>query len=302
MILSSPTSSAPSFSSLYLVRDRIEQAIAQSISCLGEKNKLRDACEFALTSNGKRIRPLIVMLVAEALGHGLSVVESALLVEYFHTASLIIDDLPAMDNEEMRRGRPTVHKIYGEPVAILASYALMTAAFEKIAKNAHAMRESGLPFARQSDRASLIALEAVAKCGGIQGATGGQFFDLFPKTISLESIKELIYKKTVTLFEGSFVLGWVFGGGDFSLLPLIKQTAYHMGFAFQIADDISDIKEDEKKRKTVNIVSFLGLERSLILFQEEMEKMMSSMQSLGLFSASFEKLAEQLYKSVAKAK
>ena len=133
-------------SHFFFHRDRIEQEIARSILCFGEKTKLRDACEYALTNGGKRFRPLIVILIAEALGNGLNVFEAALSVEFFHTASLVADDLPCMDNDDERRDKPSLHKVYGEAIALLASYALITAAFEKIYSNVSVMRESPPPF------------------------------------------------------------------------------------------------------------------------------------------------------------
>jgi len=129
---------------------------------LGEKTKLRDACEYALKSGGKRFRPLLVLLVAEALGNNLNVLDAALSVEFFHTASLIVDDLPCMDNEEERRSQPTLHKIYGESIALLSSYALICAAFEKIHTNTTTMRES--TFRETADAAGMLALENATRC------------------------------------------------------------------------------------------------------------------------------------------
>ncbi|MBI3237198.1 MAG: polyprenyl synthetase family protein [Chlamydiales bacterium] len=230
-----------SSSNFFFHRDRIEQEIAKSIVAFGEKTKLRDACEYALTNGGKRFRPLIVLFIAEALGHGLNVYPAALSVEFFHTASLIADDLPCMDNDEERRDKPSLHKVYGESIALLASYALITAAFEKIHVNGSIMREASPPFSQFSDKACVLALESASYCSGILGATGGQFFDLFPPNQHLETIKQVIYKKTVTLFEVSFVLGWVFGGGDITKLERVKKAAYHFGMAFQTADDLGDL-------------------------------------------------------------
>jgi len=285
-----------SSSHFFFHKDRIEQEIAKSILCFGEKTKLRDACEYALTNGGKRIRPLIVFLIAEALGHDLPVHEAALSVEFFHTASLIVDDLPSMDNDDERREKPSLHKVYGEAIAILASYALMTAGFEKIHKNASLLKEVGAPFSSFADRACMICLESATRCAGILGATGGQFLDLFPSHYSLEVIKEVIYKKTVTLFEVSFVYGWVFGGGDLSLLDKVKKASYHLGMAFQIADDIGDIVQDEKKQKEISIVRLLGKERSLHLFNEEMEQLKKCLAELDLETPSFEKMQDLLVK------
>jgi geranylgeranyl diphosphate synthase type II len=280
-------------------RDKIEQEIAKSISSFGEKTKLRDACEYALTNGGKRFRPLIVLMIAEALGHGLNVYESALSVEFFHTASLIADDLPCMDNEDERRDKPTLHKVYGEAIALLASYALITAGFEKIYTNAVAMRESGSSFAHFSDRACAMALECATHCSGILGATGGQFLDLFPPHHNLETIRQVIYKKTVTLFEVSFVFGWVFGGGDPRLIDQVKKTAYHLGMAFQIADDLGDLAQDEKNQRDTNIAKFIGSDRALLVFEEEMNHFQKGLRELQLDTPSFEKMCAMLRASVA---
>jgi geranylgeranyl diphosphate synthase type II len=281
-------------SHFFFHRDRIEQEIAKSILCFGEKTKLRDACEYALTTSGKRFRPLIVIFVAEALGNGLNVYESALAVEFFHTASLIADDLPCMDNDDERREKPSLHKVYGEAIALLASYALITAAFEKIHSNAMVMQDSGAPFSHFSDKACTLALESATFCAGILGATGGQFLDLFPPNQNLDTIKQVIYKKTVTLFEVSFVFGWLFGGGDVSKLEKVKRAAYHFGLAFQIADDLGDLLQDEKKQREISIARLIGKERGLLLFDEEMRHFRAELLELGLLTPSFEKMCDIL--------
>lgn len=287
-------------SHFFFHKDRIEQEIAKSISFFGEKTKLRDACEYALTNGGKRLRPLIVQLVAEGLGHGLNVSDAALCVEFFHTASLIVDDLPCMDNDDERRNKPSVHKVYGEPIALLASYSLMTAGFERIYKNSQVMREAGPPFSTFSDRACVLALETATQCSGILGATGGQFLDLFPPNQQLETIYEVIYKKTVTLFEVSFVLGWLFGGGDLALLDKVKQMAYHLGIAFQVADDIGDIDQDEKNQGEINIVRLIGKERAIALFEEEMGQFQAHLRELELYTPSFEKMCGLIVKGIGR--
>jgi geranylgeranyl diphosphate synthase type II len=286
-------------SQFFFHKDKIEQEIAKSISFFGAKTKLRDACEYALTNGGKRLRPLIVLLVAEALGCGLNVCDAALAVEFFHTASLIVDDLPCMDNDDERRSKPSLHKVYGEPIALLASYALMTAGFERIHLGAQAMREAGPPFSTFSDRVCVLALEVASRCSGILGATGGQFLDLFPPNQNLETVYEVIYKKTVTLFEVSFVFGWLFGGGSLDLLSQVKQMAYHLGMAFQIADDIGDMMQDEKNQSEINIARLIGKERSLLLFEEEMANFQDHLKELNLYTPSFEKMCGLLIKTVS---
>lgn len=281
-------------SHFFFHRDKIEQEIAKSIMGFGEKTKLRDACEYALTNGGKRFRPLIVLLVAEGIGNGLNVYDAALSVEFFHTASLIADDLPCMDNEDERRGKPSLHKVYGEAIALLASYALMTAGFEKIYKNATVMREAGAPFSAYSDNACMIALETATRCAGILGATGGQFLDLFPPNQTLETVKQVIYKKTVTLFEAAFVFGWVYGGGDISKLDKVRKAAYHLGMAFQIADDIGDIAQDEKNQREISMAMLIGKDRALHVFDEEITQFRNHLTELNLLTPSFEKMSDLL--------
>lgn len=285
-----------SSSFFYFHKDRIEREIARSISGFGEKTALRDAVEYALCSGGKRFRPVIVLLIADALKHGLNVCDAALSVEFFHTASLIADDLPCMDDEEERRGKQALHKVFGETIALLSSYALITAAFAKIHQNTLVMSQASPPFSSYSASAGLIALESASRCAGILGASGGQFLDLYPPSHNLETVKQVIGKKTVTLFEVAFIFGWVFGGGDLDKVELLKKASAHFGFAFQIADDIADIQRDEKKQNEMNIARFLGRDRALALFQEELEKFKQLLRLLGLDTPSFEKLCAMLEK------
>ena len=275
-------------------KDQIEQEIAGCISRFGEKTKLRDACEYALTNGGKRFRPLIILMLAEALGNGLNVSNAALSVEFFHTASLIADDLPCMDNDDERRDKPTLHKVYGETIALLASYALITAAFEAIHKNTLIMKKSGHPFSENADRVCVLALESASKCSGILGATGGQFLDIFPPKPTVEAVKKVIYQKTVTLFEVSFVFGWLFSGGDIDKLEQIKKTAYHLGMAFQIADDLGDIIQDEKKQRDINMARLVGKERAFAIFQEEMASFEKNLVDLNINTPSFQKMSDML--------
>jgi geranylgeranyl diphosphate synthase type II len=281
-------------SNFYAHRDKIEQEIAKSILSLGEKTKLRDACEYALKSGGKRFRPLLVLMIAEALGNSLNVLDAALSVEFFHTASLIVDDLPCMDNEEERRSQPTLHKIYGESIALLSSYALICAAFEKIHTNTVRMREAEPPFREMADSAGILALEYATRCAGISGATGGQFHDIFPPNLTLETLRQVIYQKTVTLFEVSFVFGWLFGGGDPYRIDQVKKSAYHFGMAFQIADDLGDLTQDEKNQREINLAKHIGKERAFAVFEDELKLFKITLMELGLDTPSFKKMCDML--------
>lgn len=264
-----------------LIRERIERDF-------GAKTTLRDACEYALMNGGKRFRPALVLMIAKALGKGFDVADAALGVEYFHTASLIADDLPCMDDDDERRNKPSLHKVYGESVALLASYALIAAGYESLVKNTKIY-----PDASQSAQLCVLGLENAAHNTGILGATGGQLLDLYPVDDTLESYFEIIDKKTVTLFEISFVYGWIFGGGDVSRLGLVKSCAAHFGRAFQIADDIGDCEQD-RGNGAPNLANSVGLEKAMALFKSELELFEEDLGALGLRCEDLQALVQML--------
>lgn len=262
-----------------LYRSQIEDALREFIEQMGEKNRLRDACEYALLNGGKRLRPILVLLIADALGSEIDLMPAALSVEFFHTASLIADDLPCMDNDDMRRNRPSLHKVFGESVAVLASYALIAEGYGGIYRNS-----------QNSPESAVLCLEAATRCAGINGATNGQFLDLYPPNADLPTIKKVIYQKTVTLFEIAFIFGWLFGGGSSAKLPEVKRSAYHLGMAFQIADDLLD----EMEEGAINIAKICGREKASSLFEEEIEAFISSLKELGLWTETFQEIVEFL--------
>lgn len=274
--------------------EKVDQKILQSILDFGEKTKLRDACEYALMSGGKRFRPLIVILVAEALNCQLDVLDAALAVEFFHTASLIVDDLPCMDDDDQRREKPSTHKIYGESTALLASYSLMTAGFGKIHQNAEVLKNSSSIVSASSDAICTLALSTATRCAGILGATGGQFFDLFPPSYSLKTAQRIISQKTGALFEIAFAFGWLFGGGSVKQLKLVKKLAHHFGFAFQIADDLHDIKQDKQENPKLSIAHMLGPKKALEYFESELFSCLECLKKLELLTPSFESIIGML--------
>ncbi len=286
-------------SRLHFYRDQIEQAIAGSLVDFGERNELRDACEYALKSSGKRIRALQVLLIADALGNDLNAMEAALSVEFFHVASLIVDDLPCMDDGKKRHGRLPLHKVFGDAIALLASYSLISAAFGKIHQAVRRMEKHSSLFADQAASLGMVALGHAACCAGILGASGGQFCDLFVSPLNLESLKRTIYKKTITLFEVAFAFGWIFGGGSLVHFDKIKESAYHFGMAFQIADDINDMLEDSQNQLTNNIAIYMGKEKSYSLFKKELDSFRSSLLFLKIYTPSFEKMCTLLSQMVA---
>ena len=285
------------FFSLNSYRKRIDEKLADAVKEMGDPSPLRDACAYALLNGGKRLRPMLVYLIAEAMGRGRDVSVAALSVEYFHTASLIADDLPCMDDDDMRRNQPTLHKVFGESVALLASYTLVAAGYGAIYDASRRLKEQFPQESSQIDAITTSCLETVTRCAGLRGATHGQYLDLFPPDQSLETILTIIHRKTATLFEISFVLGWLFGGGSMLRLDAVKQCARHLGVVFQIADDIQDYMQD-KKSSSINIARILGVEKARERFNEELQELNQSLQSLGLWTEPFQQIAKQLSRSI----
>lgn len=263
----------------------IEGWIEESLSTFGPQTELREACAYALKNGGKRFRPAIVLMMAEALGQDKDVSDAGLAVEFFHTASLIADDLPCMDDEEERRGVPALHHAFSEATALLATYALIAAGYERIGLNG---RKTGAHLALP------LALENAAKNTGIRGATGGQFLDLHPPQLDEEALLDIIEKKTGALFELSFVSGWLFGGGEIAQLDKVKQAAQHFGMAFQIVDDIDDYREDVASGRAINVLSIMGKERAFAALNHAVSQLQHFLKDLNLDTPSFHGLTDYL--------
>ena len=252
--------------------------------------RLYESMKYSLSNGGKRFRPVLSILTAELLGYPAEkVLAYGAAVEFIHTYSLIHDDLPCMDNDDYRREKPSTHKVFGETVALLASYAMITEGFEMIHRSAQ-----GFP-----GEVGMLALASATKGSGLQGATGGQFYDLFPKGKALDDIREIIEMKTVTLFEVAFAFGWLFGGGDIRLLEEVKKAAYHFGMAFQIADDLDDLEQDNWNDETPNLALCLGQEQALFLLEGELNAFQSKMKKLQIMNPEFQQLLNLLKREQA---
>lgn len=267
---------------LDIYKERFERQLPKFIEQMGENGVLKEACAYALKSGGKRLRPILVLMIGEALGN-LDVMPAAFSAECFHTASLIADDLPCMDNDAMRRGLPTTHIAFGETAAVLASFTLMGAGYGGI-------HENGKKMALDGEKRAMICLGEAVRCAGLNGATQGQFLDLCPPDLKLETMQNIIYKKTVTLFEISFVFGWVFGGGDLEKITELKKCAYHLGTAFQIADDLDDVTQ----AKGMNFALALGREKAISYLEQEIASLEKKLKELHIWSPSFEYIVNSL--------
>ncbi len=245
----------------------------------GARNRLEEASLYALRNGGKRFRPMIVLSVAEALGNDADVSQAALSVELFHTASLIADDLPCMDDDSLRRNQPSVHKLYGQDIALLASFALIGEGYQAVLKNKK-LAESC--FADGEIRGTM-AIESLAYNNGLSGAPEGQFLDLYPpEEPDKQSLDEIFYQKTVIFFETAFLFGWLFGGGDLSLCSEVKEAARHFGMAFQIYDDFHDYEEDKAKGKKINYPVLLGKKKAAFFLKEHTNRCRELLQKSGL--------------------
>jgi geranylgeranyl diphosphate synthase, type II len=275
-------------SSLDKFKKKIEGEIEKYFCAVKEEGPLKKACLYSLSGKGKRLRPLLVLSVAEAVGKNWNVLPSAMAVEFFHTASLIVDDLPCMDDEAERREKPSLHRAFGENVALLASYSLISMGYENIGKNALFVKDSSF------GKRLVLALEEASRAAGIGGATSGQFFDLNLSKPTFKRICQIIYQKTITLFEVSFLLGWIFGGGDLFYAKQIKKSAFHLGMAFQIADDLKDLDEDLKRKNLKNVAAFLGKKKAQDLVKKEISLFVSSLKEMNLFTNTFQEIAQHL--------
>jgi len=213
-------------------------------------SELRKSMLYSATNGGKRFRPVLSLLVAELLGCSAEkVLPFATAVEMIHTYSLIHDDLPCMDNDDMRRGKPTNHKVYGEDFALLAGDALLTEAFMLIATN---YSENGFLIGRLT--------QMLSEAAGIRGMVGGQAIDLRAgeKQMTLEELTHLHRLKTGALIRLSVEGAAVIAGAKPSDIESIKKFGEGLGLAFQIADDVLD--HGEKDQDVRSFTGILGLE------------------------------------------
>ncbi len=219
----------------------VEEALQATLplSLDTEGTPLADAMRYTALAGGKRLRPILTLLSTETVGGSYrDAIPAGIAIELIHTYSLVHDDLPAMDDDEFRRGKPTNHKVYGEAQAILAGDALLTLAFEVLGKQIGYWQE---------DRARQVITE-IAIAAGYAGMVGGQAKDLVSegKRLSLEQLKDIHKKKTGALIRASVRSGAIIGGAKEEELNALTKFADNFGLAFQIVDDLLDLTGDEQ--------------------------------------------------------
>ena len=258
--------------SIEAVRLQVDRRLAELIPSPGaEPGRLGEAAHYALLAPGKRFRPLLTLLSAEAFGAPVGkALDVACAMEMVHAASLVLDDLPSMDDARLRRGRPTTHRVYGEADAILASVGLLTRAFGVIAAS------EGLPAEHRS-----VLVASLADAVGFSGLVAGQALDLAerntPRTVA--ELDALNHRKTGVLMMAAAEAGALIGGADPAARRELGEFARRIGLAFQIRDDLIDVegggdhigKDVGKDAGMTTVVSALGPRAALKAIETHLE-------------------------------
>ncbi|MHB8124082.1 MAG: polyprenyl synthetase family protein [Desulfitobacteriaceae bacterium] len=244
---------------------------------------LSKSMHYSLVGGGKRIRPVLALAAAESVGGNIQeILPAAVALELIHTYSLIHDDLPAMDNDDYRRGKLTNHKVFGEGYAVLAGDALLTYAFEILS--------SKLQFPAELQ---LSVLNEVAIAAGKIGMVGGQVADLDGegRNLTLAEIENIHKKKTGALLVVSARLGVILAGGNEEQVSALTRYAQALGLAFQIKDDILDIEGDSKtlgkpigsdqKLAKATYPSLMGLEEAKKYLHIQIVKALDAIETFG---------------------
>ncbi len=269
---------------------RVDSALDRWVPAESEDPSIiHRAMRYSLFAGGKRIRPLLAMAAAETVsghiedGPAAGIEDAACALELIHTYSLIHDDLPALDNDDLRRGRPTCHKVFGDAMAILAGDALLTLAFEALSK---------LPDVDAERRIRLVAELATAS-GTVGGMIGGQVNDLEgegqPPTASL--LESIHRAKTGALLRASVRMGAIYAGADEIQLAALTCFGEHIGLAFQIVDDVLDVEQPSEalgktagkdaQQQKITFPAVYGLERSRAMAEQERLAAHSALRAFG---------------------
>lgn len=250
---------------------------------LSQYKLIFESMEYSVKNGGKRVRPLLTLLFCDACGgEPRTALPFAQAVEFIHTYSLIHDDLPCMDNDDFRRGKPSNHKVYGEAFALLAGDGLLTAAFERISQ--------GCLEGLYDSSTAISGVSALSSLAGSRGMIGGQVIDLLNENnpeADFETLQLMDSLKTSALIEAACVLGCIAAGADEDKFNAARVFAQNIGLAFQIKDDILDVTSSlEKLGKLTGsdiqngkstYVTLLGVEKCQELVEKLTEEAMDSL-------------------------
>lgn len=273
-------------------RELIDSYLESYFSIPSEPFVLHEAMRYSLFAGGKRIRPILALASYEACGgNPKDIVPYATALELIHTYSLIHDDLPSMDNDDLRRGKPTNHKVFGEAMAILAGDALLTEAFLMLSNNPHS---SSL---KLSDLIKII--REVSLASGVHGMVGGQALDIFSENIEpdKDTLNFIHLHKTAALITASVRMGAILANIKEKKLKALTEYGTGIGLAFQIIDDILDIEGNAEelgktagsdiKMKKMTYPALCGTEKSR---QKAKDLISDAIDSLKIFSSEADQL------------
>jgi geranylgeranyl diphosphate synthase type II len=257
---------------------RVEAALASCMQAYGNAPAgLVDAMKYSLFAGGKRLRPALALGACEMIcGDYTPALPAACALEMIHTYSLIHDDLPCMDDDDLRRGRPTSHRQFDEATAILAGDALLTMAFFEISR---------------TGRADAVAV--LAEASGVEGMVGGQFYDMQAQGSAggLEHLQQIHACKTGALITAALRLGALFGGATEPQQAALTRYGHHLGMLFQITDDILDVTGDaavigkstgkDAQSEKMTYPSVVGLEQARTMAKEASDTACSALACFG---------------------
>lgn len=264
----------------------------------GHQRTIMDAMNYSLKAGGKRLRPILTLEACNIVGgNEADAIPFAVAIEMIHTYSLIHDDLPALDNDNLRRGKPTNHVVFGDDMAILAGDALLNYAFEIMLSNS---------IDKENPKKYLRAINEIAKSSGIYGMIGGQVVDVQSenKVISKEKLDYIHLNKTAAIIIGCMRAGAIIGDATEDELEKITKYGKNIGLSFQIVDDILDIVGDEAKlgKKVGSDIenhkstypSLLGIEKSKEIANELIKEAKNNIKDLQNNSSFLEGLANYI--------
>lgn len=281
-------------SNIDLYIEKIEKALMEAVPVLnGELSGVEEMLRYSLEGGGKRVRPLLCLEFCALAGEKPEkALAFACAVEFVHTYSLIHDDLPCMDNDDMRRGKPSSHKKFGEANALLAGDALLTHAFNLISS-------AGLDKTVSFEQSVKAAAE-LSRLSGIAGMIGGQYIDLkYENTpASLPVLLEMDTLKTAALIESACVMGLIAGGSHEEDIIYAREFARELGIAFQIKDDLLEALEDgessDEKNGKVTYVSLYGVEKAGELAAIHTRNALAALDHFGASAEEIRKITEGL--------
>lgn len=235
--------------------EQFDKALSNAFSYTDEfQEKIIESMKYSLYSGGKRVRPLFCMLTYLELSETKDLEEImpyAVAIELIHTYSLIHDDLPCMDNDDIRRGKPTNHKVYSDTIATLAGDALLNMSMEILVKNIDRLEDF------DSIKKATKAIKYIYNASGVNGMIGGQVIDIdYPKNALTKEITENMYKlKTGALIRASAVVGAIIAGANEDDISKISEFSENIGLAYQYKDDLID-RENDTKKDEINILNY----------------------------------------------